>query len=52
VNGAHDIGGMQSFGPVLREENEPVFHARWEGRVMAMTIVLLARGTFAGGALR
>ncbi len=30
------MGGMQGFGPVVREPNEPVFHAPWEGRVMAM----------------
>lgn len=27
------MGGMQGFGPVTPEQNEPVFHARWEGRV-------------------
>ena len=37
MNGIHDMGGMHGMGPVLREENEPVFHERWEGRVYAMT---------------
>ena len=36
MNGVHDIGGMQNFGLIEREENEPVFHARWEGRVWAL----------------
>src|SRR6478672_3405608 len=36
MNGVHDMGGMHGFGPVLREENEPVFHEAWEGRVMGM----------------
>jgi nitrile hydratase subunit beta len=36
MNGVHDMGGMHGFGPVRPEENEPVFHARWEGRVLAM----------------
>jgi nitrile hydratase len=36
VNGVHDMGGMQGFGPVKREANEPVFHARWEARVLAI----------------
>jgi nitrile hydratase subunit beta len=36
MNGVHDMGGMQGFGPVEAEKNEPVFHARWEGRVLAM----------------
>jgi nitrile hydratase len=36
MNGMHDMGGMHGFGPVGREENEPVFHHPWEGRVFAM----------------
>lgn len=36
MNGIHDMGGMHGFGPVVREENEPVFHHAWEGRVYAM----------------
>jgi nitrile hydratase len=36
MNGMHDMGGMHGFGPVVREENEPVFHHEWEGRVFAM----------------
>jgi nitrile hydratase len=30
------MGGMQGFGPVKPEPNEPVFHARWEARVLAL----------------
>ncbi len=37
MNGIHDMGGMHGFGRVEREENEPVFHARWEGRVMGIS---------------
>ena len=36
MNGVHDLGGMHGFGPVEREENEPVFHAPWEGHVYAI----------------
>ncbi len=36
MNGVHDMGGMQGFGPVRPEADEPVFHARWEGRVLGM----------------
>jgi nitrile hydratase len=36
VNGVHDMGGMQGFGKVEPEPDEPVFHAPWEGRVLAM----------------
>jgi nitrile hydratase len=37
MNGVHDMGGQQGMGPVRYEKNEPVFHARWEGRIYAMT---------------
>src|SRR5687767_1912563 len=30
MNGVHDMGGMHGFGPVVREENEPLFHGEWE----------------------
>ena len=36
MNGIHDMGGMHGFGSIDREENEPVFHAPWEGRVLGM----------------
>lgn len=36
MNGVHDMGGMQNFGPVKHEENEPVFHAPWEARVFGL----------------
>jgi nitrile hydratase len=31
-NTIHDLGGMQGFGPIIREEHEPVWHEPWEGR--------------------
>lgn len=36
MNGIHDMGGMRGFGRVVPEENEPVFHAPWEGRLLAL----------------
>jgi nitrile hydratase len=36
MNGVHDMGGMHGFGKVEPEPDEPVFHAPWEGRVLAM----------------
>ena len=36
MDGIHDMGGMHGFGPIDREEDEPVFHAEWEGRVLAI----------------
>lgn len=41
MNGPHDMGGMTCYGPVEREENESLFHARWEKRVFAMTMLSL-----------
>jgi nitrile hydratase len=36
MNGVHDMGGMQGFGPVKPEPNEPVFHSDWEARALAL----------------
>jgi nitrile hydratase subunit beta len=36
MNGVHDMGGMHGFGKVEPEADEPVFHAPWEGRALAM----------------
>ena len=36
MNGVHDMGGMDGFGPVVLEQNEPVFHAEWERRMYAL----------------
>src|SRR5260370_26868102 len=41
-----DLGGMHGFGPVEREENEPVFHAAWEAAVLAIQRAGGARGLF------
>lgn len=38
MNGAHDLGGMDGFGPVVPEPNEPVFHDEWERRAFALTL--------------
>ncbi|MEM1037907.1 MAG: nitrile hydratase subunit beta [Pseudomonadota bacterium] len=44
MNGGQDLGGMQGFGPVTEEPNEPKFHADWESRAMAMVVALGALG--------
>jgi nitrile hydratase len=36
MNGVHDMGGMDGFGKVEVEPDEPPFHQAWEGRVLAM----------------
>jgi nitrile hydratase len=38
VDGTHDLGGKQGFGPVAREDDEPPFHEPWEGRVHGMNL--------------
>lgn len=38
MNGAHDLGGMTGFGPVVPEPNEPVFHAPWEARLFSLVL--------------
>lgn len=40
MNGIHDMGGMHGFGPVRPEAGEPLFHAPWEARVLAMTLAM------------
>jgi nitrile hydratase len=30
------MGGMDGFGPIAREADEPVFHAEWERRMFAL----------------
>lgn len=40
MNGAHDMGGMHGFGPVVPEPDEPVFHAEWEKRAFALTLAM------------
>jgi nitrile hydratase len=37
---------MHGFGAVVREADEPVFHARWEGQVRAMMYAAMAQGIF------
>jgi nitrile hydratase beta subunit len=43
MNGVHDMGGMTCFGPIVREGQEPVFHAPWERRVFAMTMLAMGQ---------
>ena len=44
MNGAHDMGGQLNMGPLEYEKDEPVFHARWEARVYALTRAMRAWG--------
>ena len=38
MNGAQDLGGQMGFGPIAPEADEPVFHAAWEKRALALTL--------------
>lgn len=46
MNGIHDMGGMHGFGSVEVERDEPVFHSRWEARVLGMTQSLDSSGIY------
>lgn len=46
MNGIHDMGGMEGFGPIERDKDEPVFADEWEGRIMGMTLATLAQGFY------
>ena len=44
MDGAHDMGGVRGFGPVVPEPDEPVFHADWERRAFALTVAMSRPG--------
>ena len=44
MNSVHDMGGMHGLGPIEYEKDEPVFHARWEARALALTLAMAAWG--------
>ena len=40
MDSIHDLGGIEGFGPIPIEADEPVFHETWEGRIMGMRFLL------------
>jgi len=46
VNGAHDLGGLDGLGPVVVENDEPVFHLEWEKAAFAMFSMPFRAGFF------
>ena len=50
MNAVHDMGGIPGFGAVGPEENEPVFHEEWEGRMFGL-MVSAGRGYFSRAAI-
>lgn len=46
MRGAQDLGGREGFGPINPEQDEPVFHAGWERRVLGFTVAMGASGNW------
>lgn len=42
MNSIADMGGMDGFGPINPEQNEPVFHEAWEKRCFALFLTSAA----------
>jgi nitrile hydratase len=52
MDGVHDLGGIDGFGPVRREPDEPVFHQGWERRVARANTAIDLAGLKNGGRFR
>ncbi len=46
MDGMHDLGGKQGFGPVRHRPNAPAFHATWEVRVNSLYSHAVRLGIF------
>ena len=46
MDGIHDLGGMDGFGPVETEADEPVFHEPWEGWTYSLQVAGMGTGAF------
>lgn len=46
MNGPHDMGGFEGFGPVTPEADEPVWHADWEPRAFALVLAMGMTGSW------
>jgi nitrile hydratase subunit beta len=46
MNGPQDLGGQMGHGPVRPEPDEPLFHAPWERRALALTLAMGATGSW------
>ncbi len=46
MDGIHDLGGKQGFGPVRHSPHAQAFHAAWEKRVNAMYSLAVKHGVF------
>ena len=46
MNGPQDMGGLQGYGAVVPEPNEPYFHADWEKRALALVVAMGRTGVW------
>lgn len=46
MDGMHDLGGKQGFGPVRYQPDAPAFHAPWEQRVNALYSLAVRHGIY------
>ena len=46
MEGVHDLGGRDGFGPVVVEVDEPAFHGAWEGRTYGLAIAGMMSGAY------
>ncbi len=52
MDGIHDLGGLEGFGPVEIEPDEPVFHEDWERRTFRISAAAGSALRYSGGAFR
>jgi nitrile hydratase len=52
MDGIHDLGGLDGFGAVEVERDEPVFHEDWERRTVRLNIAASLGLRYSGGAFR
>jgi nitrile hydratase subunit beta len=46
MDGVHDLGGRQGFGPVRHSADAAVFHSEWEKRINALYGLAVRQGIF------
>jgi nitrile hydratase subunit beta len=52
MDGIHDLGGRQGFGPVAHSPAEPVFHQPWEAVARALLVLVAGAAKVSGGEFR
>ncbi|HET7665663.1 MAG TPA: nitrile hydratase subunit beta [Mycobacterium sp.] len=52
MDGIHDLGGLDGFGPVEHKSTEPFFDEDWERRVFRLMVGLIATKGIPGGKFR